>query len=1388
MPSLVIPVVTWGRRPPHHAITAIMVAKDHRAIITGSSSGQLCVWAYNPDISRISTKRQNKGENENQLFPRMYLTGHVASVTSIVSVAVRQAGDGINAVMSASEDGALFLWDLSDGRCLATETSLPRGSSTLTALSSRKHVVCTGHYGTIYLVDSATLKVVKKLTSEAKPDWINAVCIVEVEAVDSHNGQFTETDALLAVTGEGTFKLWSLELVGTKYMEVEDHPLWKPLKIQPLEGCRQPKTISVSPFCRSLVSIITPTCWLLYTAAGSKLLCRVMAPTHIRWRSSQFLSPTLVALFGKAGNSYIYSLNLPNDQEYMPLTFQFQGHPPSDEAIRKENYLSEGAINLTKADSFELFPDIPVSSFNESMATLVCIYTASPSQTEQHMQYTPNSSHTSDTLSEQAHSGRLRNLVLSAGGRVRGFNPISLYSPPESLNSGPVLAGTYHSHLIVSGDDFGVLRVWDISEKMLDKSMVRASTLDVTVPEGLGKTNSEDLKDLEIVSECVSYDFRDKWDVGDEEEDGYGDLTASAIVKNIYMARGYASGVIVLGDVLSEFERVLKNDCCTTAHLPRVKPHAIGGGIVVVKACEDYIPQKASDPLLLVGHTGAITCLLYPHDVDSNFTAHHLISGSDDFTIRVWDVSTGIVIHVFHNHCAPILRLIPFSGKDISRPTNCICSLAGDHNVSIYSLDEMRCLHSMGGHMFPVRSVQWRYDDDYFVVDCIDGTIYVWQLGTGHLDRVAQGKLAEAILANWSNEPSSRDISWKLYGEDGANSNGYGSLKTLSTSLTTTSTHTTDKPVPLVKLQRLGLSCTDSPVEVLLFDVKKIVSFIKCGDSDGKLCKRLAAMLTRYVLPWGFSANIDAQLSKAFNVDIPKHSCHAVLGRFGHISSLLPTAYGMTDPWAMSSYMTGVRMACAISLTYWENLAATRMLCTLFTKTLPALEDQHGTQDLKIRPPTLGVLVEFWKGTSMSRPIHQLVDAYLVNMTDSAIDEEVQKWTPYIYNNTNTRAYSAYATLIPNASTIAHVSEDANGVGRGTTQRDTAGCSEKPDSVLDGQHNVLPYDPMAVLVLGLIGTRYPSALSSSTAIVAKVAEQLCVAALEQNTNSMERLRSPFVYESDPDVKKFDTRRTTAAAELLGEGFGTWMVHLDVPRLVLQLLAVTGPVAQSSSNMFKGRAMYFGVLKKVATNSPRVLVTTISTFFVKSQSVPSRIHAMNVVLNLVREIPDVFSEQVPRLVDLVVRSLDPHVPQLRDNCLEGSTKTLQEIVKRYMMVGFHAPSQKLAVGSSTGLIVLYDLKTARRWQDIETKQTEVTAVAFSNDGKVLASYCASDLTLKFWQTNMSLFNILTNTVRCISTHRVPPCESNLLDEDVRLVWIAANTLSLCRDNNEVTFSV
>ena len=49
-------------------------------------------------------------------------------------------------------------------------------------------------------------------------------------------------------------------------------------------------------------------------------------------------------------------------------------------------------------------------------------------------------------------------------------------------------------------------------------------------------------------------------------------------------------------------------------------------------------------------------------------------------------------------------------------------------------------------HLFPILFVKWRPLDDYLLVKCSDGGVFVWQIETGSLDRVAHGLLAEDIL------------------------------------------------------------------------------------------------------------------------------------------------------------------------------------------------------------------------------------------------------------------------------------------------------------------------------------------------------------------------------------------------------------------------------------------------------------------------------------------------------------------------------------------------------------------------------------------------------------------------------------------------------------------
>ena len=36
--------------------------------------------------------------------------------------------------------------------------------------------------------------------------------------------------------------------------------------------------------------------------------------------------------------------------------------------------------------------------------------------------------------------------------------------------------------------------------------------------------------------------------------------------------------------------------------------------------------------------------------------------------------------------------------------------------------------------------------DDFLLVSCSDGSLYIWQMETGHLDRVVTGMVAQEIL------------------------------------------------------------------------------------------------------------------------------------------------------------------------------------------------------------------------------------------------------------------------------------------------------------------------------------------------------------------------------------------------------------------------------------------------------------------------------------------------------------------------------------------------------------------------------------------------------------------------------------------------------------------
>ena len=56
-------------------------------------------------------------------------------------------------------------------------------------------------------------------------------------------------------------------------------------------------------------------------------------------------------------------------------------------------------------------------------------------------------------------------------------------------------------------------------------------------------------------------------------------------------------------------------------------------------------------------HNAKVTCLLYPHAEHSRYDSSMLVTGSIDFSIVLWNINTGDMIHRFVVQSGEILQL-----------------------------------------------------------------------------------------------------------------------------------------------------------------------------------------------------------------------------------------------------------------------------------------------------------------------------------------------------------------------------------------------------------------------------------------------------------------------------------------------------------------------------------------------------------------------------------------------------------------------------------------------------------------------------------------------------------------------------------------------------------
>lgn len=124
------------------------------------------------------------------------------------------------------------------------------------------------------------------------------------------------------------------------------------------------------------------------------------------------------------------------------------------------------------------------------------------------------------------------------------------------------------------------------------------------------------------------------------------------------------------------------------------------------------------------------------------------------------------------------------------------------------------------------------------------------------------------------------------------------------------------------------------------------------------------------------------------------------------------------------------------------------------------------------------------------------------------------------------------------------------------------------------------------------------------------------------------------------------------------------------------------------------------------------------------------------------------------MEAVVKSLDPNATTHREAVLDTATEIIGHVVNtyknlplllhsflnspisRFPTVDFHMATQRLAVGSSDGAIVMYDLKTAIRLYVLEQHSKPVTACSFSPDGRRLLSLSLEESVVLVWKVGSS----------------------------------------------------
>ncbi|ORX37934.1 hypothetical protein BD324DRAFT_623874 [Kockovaella imperatae] len=228
--------------------------------------------------------------------------------------------------------------------------------------------------------------------------------------------------------------------------------------------------------------------------------------------------------------------------------------------------------------------------------------------------------------------------------------------------------------------------------------------------------------------------------------------------------------------------------------------------------------------------------------------------------------------------------------------------------------------------------------------------------------------------------------------------------------------------------------------------------------------------------------------------------------------------------------------------------------------------------------------------------------------------------------------------------------------------------------------------------------------------------------------------SIFLYLED-----FSCPHIGLAIELASRAFTTWQTYIDpmeLLRVLFYLSTHTPPPAAVSAQA------RLAVLH-IASVNPGLFMSTLSMDILDAKTTEGRTSIMKLCVYMARKNPSVLENGLPRIAEAIVKSLDPNISKMREEVREAATVILNELVLAYTTIDFHSATQRLAVGTHEGAVIMYDLKSASRLYVLEAHQAPTSSVNFSSDGRRLLTVSLDEGNVTIWKVGSSLsgfFNV------------------------------------------------